>query len=104
MALNISVNSHEPQEITMVIGDNAFSGKFLITSYNLDLMTDVVEHFSSSGGRALVPTLNYAKLSLEAISSGALIIGELEKPKIRNKKVNDCSIQELLYAIRQKTK
>lgn len=87
MALNTSLWCGMEQEVTFSIGDKTLTGNFMIEEVRQDF-----EIYGPS----------FTTLTLKAY--GGITMLELTEPTIKNKKVNDCSIQELLYAIRQKTK
>ena len=99
----------DSQNITLAMGDNVISGEFRVVSYQLSLISseriDVTDKDGNGCHREYISTpLRGVRLNLEAFSEDVFISDMLTVPKIRNKKVDDCTIQELLYAVRQKVK
>jgi len=85
---------------------------------NINLTKDIVISIGNqqiTGKGAYCANMNISqgvdlpvRISLELVCLGENLIMEVWdddfKPKIRNKKVDDCSIQELLFAIRAKVR
>ena len=98
-------NGGDIMPLALSAGNQTISGEFMVTDYNMDIHSDVINITDSRQvGSALVQGMQWCELNLRLKSTGEVTIGELPKRLIRNKKVDDCSIQELLFAVRKKIK
>lgn len=96
-------------EASILIGEQMFTGKDCLVS-TLTITTDnniePCNFFNEKSSLLLNPGI--VRISIEMICKNENFISSLleenYRPKIRNKKVDDCSIQELLFAVREKIK
>ena len=97
------------KEIIVTIGDERITGKDAVIrdltvrqSYNPEFLG-----FAGSRKFIPVPTMMTCEIELSLVCSEItrfqdLFFGKEESKKIRNKRVEDCTIRELLFAVRQK--
>ena len=98
------------KEVVLSIGNQQITGKnCIVKSFNVDMGTRDFETVSLAG--TLMPVskpIGNTTITLELVCLDPNLLFETwdedHKPKIRDKKVEDCSIQELLFAIRKKVK
>jgi hypothetical protein len=100
--MNISLNLKEPQKIILGLGDKSVCGEFWITNYSLSLDSPRFIEILGQKKHIGIPCMQNYNLQLNAVSNGNLQVMGIIEPTIRNKRVEDCTIQELLFAVRQK--
>jgi hypothetical protein len=106
----ISFENIETKEVQTVTGKNAIVTEMRIEPGFCNFK-DIDIYSAKSGDKLLtlpkpqeLATISFTlKLSNEDLITELFFGGDF-KPKIRNKKVEDCNIQELLFAVRNKIK
>jgi len=101
-------NIWKTQDVVLSIGNTQITGKDCMCQrmdikLNDNFATPVMDGMTpQSMGDSIV------EITLTLLCKASNFIQEVweedYKPKIRNKKVDDCSIQELLFAVREKAK
>jgi len=102
--------STNPEDVVLSIGGKTVTGKdCLVESFTISESRPQEERFFAGGDPMFLPLApGPTRISIELVCGPDGIITELfdedYRPKIRNKKVGDCSIKELLFAVREKIK
>ena len=94
------------------IGDEQITGKDCIVEQMTTTVDNNIHNIPKKqiGGRHFVPDLGHqmCRIDLTLVCSSMetcnILFDNNQTKKIRNKKVDDCSVQELLYAVRCKLK
>ncbi len=96
------------KDVVISIGEQQITGKdCVISEVRIDQPAPFVDFVEIGGKKRSIEMpaeLVTIDISLKCLPTNFFyeLFDENFKPKIRNKKVEDCSIPELLYAIRQK--
>ena len=100
----ISFEDTETKVVQTITGKNA-----IVSEVNINSNINNFKSCYSNSTNGLVkvpimPTPVTISFTLEILDENFMreIFSGTTKPKLRNKKVDDCTIQELLYAVRQK--
>lgn len=97
----------EAVDCVISLGNQQLTGKnCFIKSVQLNFPSNL-ECYRTFGSEVVeLPKRRDVEISIDLVCNSSDFILEFwdenYKPKIRNKKVDDCSIQELLFAVRQK--
>ena len=96
-------------DCVLSIGDEQITGKDCIVEQMVTNVQDGIDSVGM-GCRAIMPLLGNQLITIDlrlvcsSIETHNMLFSNFETKKIRHKKVDDCSIQELLYAVRCKLK
>lgn len=97
-----------PKDLVLSFGDQQITGKDCIcTEFNINITNNSsTGTVIGTGSLFSIKRQDEVTITLELICTSDnflhKVFGKEYKPKIRTKKIKDCSIQELLFAIRQK--
>ena len=92
------------------IGDEQITGKDCIVEQMVTNVQNKIDPVGILGCRDVIPLLGNQLITIDlrlvcsSMETHNMLFSNFETKKIRNKKVDDCSIQELLFAVRSKLK
>ena len=103
------MNIPEAKDVVLSIGNQQFTGKdCLVESFEIESKLGEVEEVNFFNGE-VIPIQRApdpVRITIELVCQYDKFFAEFfdkdYKPRIRNKKVEDCSIKELLFAVREK--
>ena len=101
----VGLGSPKPIDLALDIGsDEIYVCKnSIITNWNIEVNTDFNHVTCFDGTASAIPMRTSFEVNLRLIPQ-QIIQQEMNLMQVRDKQISDCTIQELLFAVRQKVK
>ena len=93
------------QDVVVIVGNQQITGKDMyLVSYDLSIspQDQFFERLDGEVTRIAMPQRVMFNLSFQGQCTEINELGDFSQNKIRNKRVGDCNINELLFAVRKK--